>query len=416
MKRTNKFLTLIAVFAVLGLTSCSSDDSGNHNGNDPDTNLTEQFIIAVNDSENSYLLNVEDYKDGSTSPQGGNSTQIIGTPNWYFAGDVALYSFVYRQGDPGTTQSFSLDEEGNLKERNEIDLAVSIQSKAFFDNKIYLEYSSRNYKEPTATFYKIDPYTEGVEGPFVLNTEDLAGNGEYAYFTDMEEVNGQILIAFRTIKAGSDGNEDDLFASDYNDHTYIAVYNRDLELVKVMEDTGRTGVVAGQFRGGAETGIEKTDQGEVYAFASALDGEGVPSGVLKIDADNFEFDADYFFNISEASGGYKLFKTYYAGKNNFVLQMFSDPNTASASPNHARNKFAVVNVLDKTFSWVEGVPNNILNVGVPYVNKDTNEVIFPIETNLYPQLFVIDVESAVMTPGMEVKAEGINAVGKLSVQ
>lgn len=288
MKCISKSFIALLLSGCFFLTSCNDDKDDLGDGSENEPIAMEQYVIMATDSENTYLTTTTDISEGSVSPNGNNSKQVIGTPSWYFAKDLAAYGFVYRQGDPGTTQSFDLNEEGKLSERNEIDLTVSIQSKALINDQIYLEYSSRNFEEPTATFYKIDPVTQGVAGPFVLSTDNLADNGEYAYFTNMKDVNGKILMGFRTIKAGSDGNEDDLFASDYNDHTYIAVYNQDLELEKVIEDTGRTGLIAGQFRGGAETGIEKTDSGEVYAFASALDGEGVPSGILKIDTNTMD--------------------------------------------------------------------------------------------------------------------------------
>ena len=169
------------------LTACSSDNQTIEEDQPDQPIATEQFAIMATDSENTHILTETKIEEGSVAPNSENSIQVIGTPSWYFAKDIAAYGFVYRQGDPGTTTSFNLDEDGQLKERNEIDLTVSIQSKAFINNQIYLEYSSRNYEEPTATFYKIDPITQGVTGPIVINTDNLAGNGEYAYFTNIQE-------------------------------------------------------------------------------------------------------------------------------------------------------------------------------------------------------------------------------------
>jgi len=416
MKIKNSLIITI-ILSLLLLTSCSSDDDFDDNSN-TSPKADEQYIVMATDSENTYLLSTEDISEGSLSPNGNNSTQVIGTPSWYFAKDIAAYGFIYRQGDPGTTQSFALDENANLEARNEINLTVSIQSKGMIDDEIYVEFSSRNYEEPVATFYKINPITQAVEGPIVINTDEIVDNGEYAYITDITGYNDKVLIAFRTIKAGSDGGEetDDLFDSEYNDHTYVGVFNKDLELEKVIEDQGRTGIIAGQLRSAAETGIEVVENGDIYAFSSALDAENVPSGILKINSDELEFDENYFFNISEASGGYKLYRTYYVGNHNFVLRMFSEPNVSSASPDDSRNKFAVVNVENQTFSWVENIPQGILSIGEPYVDKTNNQVTFPIETNGYPTLYNIDVNTAEMTPGLEIQAEEVTAIGKLSVQ
>lgn len=410
--RKNLYLSA-AFIGALSITSCSSDDDAVSNS-EPDNNYTSQYVITADDSENSYLLHTSSIEEGSISALGNNGRQVIGTPTWQFFKDIAAYSFVYRKGDPGTTRSFSLAEENGFNDRSEIDLQVSAQSRAIVGDELYLEYSSRNYEEPEAIFYKINGLTENVSSPVTINTQELANNGEFAYITAIQEYKENVLVGFRTIKGGANGGS--AFESDFNDHTYIAVFNRDLELQKVIEDTGRTGMISGQWRATGETGIEPVENGDVYAFSSALDAEEVPSGILKMNDGDLSFDEDYFFNISEASGGYKLYRTYYVGENKFVLQMFTEPGTSSASPDDTRNKFAVVNVVDQTFDWVSGVPENIASIGTPYIDKDKDEVIFPIQNNTNPHLYIIDANTATMKEGIEVIAEGISAVGKLSVQ
>ncbi len=413
----NKKLYLsFALAAVLGFTSCSDDDddvSSTGGGSGSSSNGSEQYVVAATSEENSYLLTTEDISEGELSIV-GDGLQVVGTPSWYFFKDVAAYSFVYRQGDPGTTQSYILNEEGDLEGRNELDLQVSIQSRGIIGDEMFVQYSSRNYIEAVSTFYKINGETQGVTGPITVDTEELANNGEYAYITDITEYNGQVLVGYRTIKAGSDG-EDNAFNSDFNNSTKIAVYNEDLELQQRIIDEGRTGNVAGQQRSQGETGIEPVENGDIYVFSSAIDAPDVPSGILKINNGTMEFDEDYFFNISEASGGYKLYRTYYVGDNTFVLRMFSDEGSATTTPGDIRNRFAVINVIDQSFNWVEtGVPSNITGIGTPYVDTDKNQVVFPIETEGYPRLYILNTDNNTMTAGTEVVAESISAIGKLS--
>lgn len=417
MKVKSHFLILLLFSGILSLTSCSSDDDSVAPDED-ELDTDEKYIIAASDSENAYLMPVSDISEGEISPKGDNSTQIIGTPSWYFYKNISAFSFIYRKGDPGTTQSFYLNENGEIDSQSEVDLSVSAQAKGVIGDQIYLQFSSRNYEEPISTFYKIDGESQDVSQPIVIDTDDWVDNGEYAYITEITEYKDHVLAGFRTIKAGEDGG-DSQFNSDYNDHTYLAIFNKDLEMIRVLEDTGRTGMISGQTRATGETGIEPVENGDIYVFSSALDAEDVPSGILKInagDVNSIDFDDDYFFNISEASGGHKIHRTYYVGNNNFVVQMFTEPNTASGSPDDTANKFAVVNVEDQSFDWVDDMPepNSILNIGAPYVDKDNGQVVFPIETDGYPTLYIIDGKSASATKGLEVKTEGVNAVGKLS--
>lgn len=410
------YLSMVAI-GMLAFSACSSDDdlSENPDNGNPGGQASPQYVIAADDSENSYLLTTDVISEGSISPQEQNTQQVIGTPSWYFYKDLAAYSFVYRQGDPGTTQSYSLDSNGELHARNEIDLQVSIQARGIAGNKMYVGFSSRNYQEPVATFFTIDGQTQIVEGPYTIDTKALAGNGEYAYISDVAGYKDYVLMSFRTIKAGQDGG-DSAFNSDFNGHAYVAVFNQDLELVKVIQDSGRTGVIAGQSRSQGETGVEPIENGDVYVFSSALDNPDVPSGVLKIKDGELEFDTDYFFDISQASGGHKLYRSFYAGGTTFVLQMFTDPNVSNATPATTRNKFAVVDVADQSFEWVSGIPNSIQSIGVPYIDQENSKVVFPIETNLYPTLYILDTQSATLNKGLEIVAEGIGAIGKLSPQ
>lgn len=413
-KQTNRFS--LAVLALISLAACSDDDTVVDDGGETPVETGAQYLIASTDSENSYLNTTSDISQGSVSPLGGTATQVIGTPSWYFYNDIAAYSFVYNQGDPGTTQSFALNSAGEVEARNEINLNVSIQSRGIVDNLMYVQYSSRNYEEPVSTFYTINGDTQVVSGPYTIDTEALAGNGEYAYVTDVAQWGDYVLLGFRPIKAGSDDG-DSAFNSDFNDHTYVGVFNKALELQTVIEDEGRTGAVAGQSRSQGETGVEPVENGDVYVFSSAIDAEGeVPSGVLKINNGTLAFDQDYFFDITAASGGYAVYRSFYVGENTFVLQMFTEPGSGTASSSATRNKFAVVNVVDQTFEWVTGIPEGITSIGAPYIDEDNNEVAFPIETNLYPTIFIVNADTATMSEGIEVVAEGISAIGKLTPQ
>ncbi|MCC9138412.1 DUF4374 domain-containing protein [Pontibacter silvestris] len=410
MKLNRRFpLAILLGFSLLSLASCEDDEAAT-----PVTEVTEahQYVIAASSGENSYLLQTNSIESGSVSAQGGNAIQVLGDRSWFFYEDLAAYSFIYAQNLPGVTSSFVLDEEGMLTQRQELGLEVSMQSRGTYKDNLIVEYSSRSYADPVATFYKINAVTEEISPEISVSTENFTGNGEMAYFTDIAEYGDYILLGVRTISGGADAALG-TFGTKYADSTFVAVYDENFNLQKIIRDGGRTGQVAGQSRSQGETGIEQVENGDLYVFSSAMNSTSAPSGVLKINSGELEFDDDYFFNISEASGGNKLYRVYYIGGTTFCLQMYETAGldiTGSTT-----NSFAIVDVAAKTFNWVTNVPSGITEVSTPYVDQDNNEIVFGITTtDTYPHLYIIDPATATMTQGIEVIAEGISGIGKLS--
>src|SRR5699024_2893307 len=290
-----------------------------------------------------------------------------------------------------------------------------MQVRGDYKDNLLVGYSSRSHTDPVATFYKINATTEAISDEIVVPTDTLAPQGEIAYFTDIAQYGDYILAGFRTISGGAD-DELGTFGSEHLNETFIAVYDKNFNPVKVIHDSGRTGQIAGQTRSQGRTGIDQVDNGDVYVFSSAIEAPDVPSGVLKINEGELAFDQDYFFNISEASGGSDVYRTYYMGGTTFIVRMFD--GQASANPDVPRTGFAVVDVAQKTFTWVEdGVPSEISAISAPYIDKDNNQLIYGITTpDTRPHLYSIDPETATMTQGTEVVAEGILGIGKLTIQ
>lgn len=408
----NPFLYAIAA-GLLAFSACSKDPKVEPGEIEPPvTEEGYQYVIATSSGENSYLSQANSIDEGSINVQGGNAKQVVGSRSWYFYKDFAAYSFIYAQGDPGKTSSFVLNDKGELDERKELVLNKSLQVRGDYNDYIYAAFSSRSYTDPVATFYKIDTKTEVLSQEIPVNTENFTGNGEMAYFTDIAQYGDYVLAGVRTIKAGADGGT--WTDTDFSDSTFVAVLDKDMKVQKVIRDHGRTGQVMGMNKSNGETGIEVVDNGDVYVFASAANGPDVPSGVLKINKGDLEFDEDYFFDISQASGGNKLWRVYYVGGSEFVLQMYTNPGQEGVSDGII-TKFAVVDVVAKSFDWVTGVPTDITEIGVtPLIEKDKKRVVFPINTSgAYPHLYIVDAASKSMKKGLEVVAEEIRGVGKL---
>lgn len=187
-----------------------------------------------------------------------------------------------------------------------------------------------------------------------------------------------------------------------------------MELEKIIEDD-RTSFIGRYFT----NGLSVDERGDAYALSSATattNGENSstkPSAVTRINSGTTEFDETYFFNLEEASGGYYVTNHIYAGNGNFVVYMGEEK-----APYDVGNRLAIINVYDKTFEWIEGMPNpeNIVRGSLArndYVESDGTTHIGVITTE-GSYVYNIDVEDATASQGLEVDGGTITAISKLS--
>lgn len=419
MRKSYYNFLMIAFVAITSLVSCS-DDNDDPN---PGSSETSRYVVAATSGENDYLVAGDDvdaetiYDATSTS-----AVQSPGDRTWTFYGDEVVYGFLYNQADAGTTASYILNSEGVIEKRNEMALDVSIQTRGEVNGSLILAYSDRlkdTTSAQTGYFYQVDPSTDASE-LFTVTTDDLLEEGEAAYFTDIAEYEGYMIAGARSISSSS-------FTSDYYNNTYVVVFNSDFTVNQVIKDSGRTGFVAGQLYSQGETGLEVVENGDLYVFSSGqtsyADAESttIPSGVLKINAGEFAFDDDYFFDISDASGGYNLFRAYYMGGTTFVLNMYPGSNS-NATFGIIADRYAVVDVSAETFTWVTGFPEasgadeDPYSVGTPFIDSDNEQLVVPVTTSDSENyLYAIDPSLASATQMSEVTAEGVKAFGILSV-
>ncbi len=419
MKSTNLFLNMLTAAAVLAFSACS-DDNG---GGDPVIPAENKYVVAATSGENDYLVAGEDLGETQTfDATAATSVQSPGDRTWTFYGKDVVYGFLYNQADAGTTASYVLQEDGTISKRNELALDVSIQTRGEVDGNLILAYSDR-LRDTTipqkAYFYKVDPETDASQA-FTLVTDNLLEDGEVAYLTDIAEYEGNMIAGARSIKNSS-------FGSDYYNNTYIIVFNDDFTVKQVIKDSGRTGFVAGQKYSQGDTGLEVVDSGDLYVFSSgqtnyADAATNIPSGILKINKGQFAFDASYFFDITAASEGHNLFRTYYMGGNKFILSMYPGKNDQATFGIDA-NRFAVVDVSSKSFQWVSGFPTaaggdaDPFLVGSPYIDADAEQLIVPVNTSDGKKLlYTINPATNTASKSSEIIGEGVKAIGILEVK
>ncbi len=430
----NKLLGLLVI--ILLLLGCSPDDIKN-----TETDIITQvevsnpYILVLGTDNNSYVFpNVTGFDSGTfnSSAESFKSIQMKGDRRIHFYEEDYMYSFAYNQDSPGKSLSFEI-VNNVFKPRKEFDVSNGIQARTNFDQSIIGTYSDREYSlsqlnsgeipQTYIKFFKFDVLGDLLHQPVKFHSYDFDNTQEVAYITDLRRYNQYLLAGVRTMKAylepGVFPEPILLFETDFSNRTYLGVFDESYNLVKIIKDTLRTGMIGGLVKATGKTGVEVLDNGEVYAFASAFSSKDRPSGVLKVNTSNLEFDETYFFNINQASGDRKLYRVHYLGGTKFCLQLFKktglDVKEYYDAPG-AASVFAVFDVATGDFDVLNGEPQNVKSITDPYIDKENQKIYFGINRkDASPAVYVIDAQAKTIAKGLSIEGQEVRALGKLSI-
>jgi hypothetical protein len=193
-----------------------------------------------------------------------------------------------------------------------------------------------------------------------------------------------------------------------------------MKLEKVFTDE-RTSYVGQYFTNGLGT----VENGDIYAFSAANATSKVgdvtkitstnPPAILRIASGTTEFDKNYFFNVAEISGGYNIVNWTYVGGNNFIV---SSKKKQSDGTYSAATTIAAVNVVDKTFKIVSGLPKadevKSFTQRNNYSKKDGKTGYIGVNlTSGESYVYKIDASAATATKGLKVEGGTITAIEHL---
>ena len=135
MKKISLFSVLTALAVPMALTSCSDSDEPNTGG---ENNGKGKFVFATTvqgSNATSYvLLTGESLDEGTLSPV-NNGLLNDGATQWVFHKNY-LYALTYNQGNAGTTRSYILDTNGEMKARGTEYRISRFSSYGAYDNDI----------------------------------------------------------------------------------------------------------------------------------------------------------------------------------------------------------------------------------------------------------------------------------------
>jgi hypothetical protein len=332
--------TLAALFVAATFASCSDDDAAPANPGNFILTVTPAASTGVAD----YLLTASSLDTGRVTTV-GNGIEQDGTYRYYVTHNNKFFSMLYGQGNPGAVTAYDI-QEGELTKLTNFQ-TETVQAFAPVNNDLLLFKISRNLAAPSSLWYKVSTESLKITSEGSVNTLDLTGKGELAHFTWIKQVGDKVFAPYQTIK-------DRNFNTDYPDGAWIAVFNyADMKFEKIIEDN-RTSFIGKYFM----DGLSVSENGDIYAFSpSAATTGGVlsstkPSAITRIKAGTTAFD-DYYFDVEAASGGMNITSWLYVGNNNYIVHSQAKSERSSfPSGLHV----AVVNVIDKTYKPVTGLP------------------------------------------------------------
>lgn len=407
--------SLLVLGLVASVASCSSDDNssskGDGNGGVEEGKQTERFIIAASSLEHTgiadYLLTVEDIEKGTVSLK-NNGIEQDGAYRYYLTAKNKFYSLLYGQGSPGAVTAYALSKDGKLQKTNNF-VTETVQVYGAIDNDFVMWKVPRSGVE-IAPWYIVNTDSDAIVKQGVINTVELANNGERAHFSGLTQMGNKLVAPYFSMR----GITGDVWGTSFPNTAWAAVYEYpSMKLEKVIK-SDKSSYIGGYFK----NGLIQDEKGDGYAFSSAnVTDKGKvlstnPSGILKIDGKTLEFDNSYFWDIEKATNGYFVNNFIYAGKGNFIARLENN------KLEDGDVRYAALNVYTKTFKWVEGLPTGIKDLGFAdkgnYSVMDGKTVYVGVTTKEGSFIYKMDAEKATATKGVKVEGGTITAITKVS--
>ncbi|UOE49950.1 DUF4374 domain-containing protein [Mucilaginibacter sp. SMC90] len=336
--------TIAALATAATLFSCSK------NSNTATPENPGNYILTVTPAASTgvadYLLTASSLETGSISTA-GNGVEQDGTYRYYVTTNDKFFSMLYGQGNPGAVTAYNI-VSGKLNKLTNFQ-TETVQAFAPVNQDLLLFKISRTPTTPLSNWYKVNTNSLLITSEGTTNTLEMTGNGELAHFSWLTQVGDKVYAPYFSII-------DRTFATNHPDEASIAVFNyADMKVDKVIKDT-RTSFIGRYFT----SGLQLTENNDLYAFSAsvAVNSGGAftstkPSAITRIKAGTTEFDQSYFFDFESVSGGMNITNWVYLGNNNFIVNAGTKAEKGAYT---VGSTVAIVNVVDKTFKVVTGMP------------------------------------------------------------
>jgi len=402
------------LMSVLFFGACEKNSTPAPEPVDPNNPDKGRFVLAVNPIASTavadYLLTTPTLDSGSLSTK-GNGIEQDGTYRYYTTSGNKFFSMLYGQGNPGAVTVYDLNEQSKLNKLTNFQ-SETVQAFAPVDKDILMVKMGRSVTNPVSRWYRVSTESLVITGEGQFNALDLAGNGELAEFSWIQQVGNKVFAPYFCIKGTTDGG----WTTSYPDSAWIAVFSYpEMQLEKIIRDN-RTSSIGLYF----ENGLTVADNGDVYAFSpsNTVGKSGTeqvfnstkPSSIIRIKSGTTEFDQSYLFDVEAVSDGAYISGWIYVGNNTVVATMNTKDRKSQWQD---ANKLAVINLENKSFKWVTGIPDATAIAGFSMTNYSPKNGIAYLgitTTDNKSAVYKVDTGAATATRGIEVTGGIITAV------
>lgn len=396
-------LPALSLCAAVLFTSCEDEK----NVPNPAVEEESQYImsLAVQGSDKSftyYTVPFDDVMSGTLSAIG----QGIEQPGYYDF--TQIDNTIYSLGglDDVNLVGISKSENGELTQIGNVSFANSLSDilKADDNTLVALEL------DPTSDmvkFHTIDANTLTVKNTTqhpVSDITDLEGPS----YSGMRISGDHLFLSYYL-------RDPNTYETPYTDEAQVAVYSYpELEFLKVIEDT-RTGPIGGF---NVKSGLIKDEKGDIYALSHSNPANGYSQstkegGILRITSGETAFDADYFFDVAEITGGKNIAHLKYLGNG----KAFAEINMAGTGEqvrwSDGPLKSAIIDLYQKTVTYIDGLPEHAGNGRRLAVLHDEDYLYMSVPEASGIYVYKIDIANHTATKGAEVEANFVAGFFKL---
>jgi hypothetical protein len=368
-----------------------------------------QFVVVATSEDGTYLLQTDSVTGGRISIR-ENGIEGASATSWVVFEDRYLYGLAYRQGDPAEVSPYELNETGLLQERAAtFQMSSRFTSYGTFDKYVVTTLAvTQSDGTPGLEFNFIDTQTQ-VFTQKVIPAGNFTGNGETANLSGVVGIGNRFYSGVCTTPDVNSGGTTGTVTA-YPDSVWVVSFDAGLNYTLYRD--ARLSYASGRHRSSYRSNMATNEKGDLYVFSAAYDSRTTcPSGALRILSGATEFDPDYYFNIEALSGGINLFTAWHITGDYFLLHMdISETEKATSST----GRLAVIDANKKTFQWVKGLPEDMESFGSTPCT-DEGKIAIPVTAaSAYPAIYIIDPVTVQAVKGLEVEADGVVAVAKLT--